>query len=263
MGTMEAGAGVGGSECEKMYKQYGNSVQYLLVMSIGLTNKKGRELADFDDDPIYKAYLQKSLQPRVPLMKAEMRRRAVQSGLTKFRKNSVLKPEAIMQWLKENPVKNPADVTFLIRTEDELYKTLTAAAAEAEEANREKLVNSNWVGNLPWLRLYCSMVHDDAMKLLPAKDLTYRRDELDAGANSNLRPMTYEAVVARVYNDPDIVFYTDINPELHVSYDESIELHFHSMPGGEIDGEDVKKKIGDARAKLMQVRYCTVGVSLC
>jgi hypothetical protein len=38
--------------------------------------------------------------------------------------------------------------------------------------------------------------------------------------------------------------------------------HFHSMPGGEIDSEDVKKKIGDARAKLMQVRYCTVGMSL-
>jgi hypothetical protein len=61
MGTMEAGAGVGGSKCEKMYKQYGNSVQYLLIMSIGLKNKKGRELAGFHDDPIYKAYLQKSL----------------------------------------------------------------------------------------------------------------------------------------------------------------------------------------------------------
>jgi hypothetical protein len=48
---------------------------------------------------------------------------------------------------------------------------------------------------------------------------------------------------------------TDINPELHVTYEEAIELHLHSMPGGEIDGEDVKKKIGEARAKLMQVQY--------
>jgi hypothetical protein len=66
--------------------------------------------------------------------------------------------------------------------------------------------------------------------------------------------MTYEAVVARVYNDPDIVFCTDINPELHVMYEESIEMHFHSIPGGEIDGEDVKTKISDALAKLMQVQ---------
>jgi uncharacterized protein YfaT (DUF1175 family) len=71
-------------------------------------------------------------------MKAEMRRRVVQAGLTKFCKNSMLKPKH-MHWLKENPVKNPTDVTFLISTEDKLYKALTAAAAEAEE-----LVTRSW-----------------------------------------------------------------------------------------------------------------------
>lgn len=185
-------------------------------------------------------------------MKWEMKRRAEKAGLKKFRKNSVLKPEA-MQWLKENPVKDPADVAFLISTEGELYKTLLEVAKEAEEASKEKRANASWTGNLPWLRLYCSMVHDDCRQIMPGKDLTLKRDELDAGLRSDLRPMTYEAAVAKIYNDPDIVFYTEINPELHVTFEEAIELHFDSMPGGEIDAEDVKKKIGEARAKLMQV----------
>lgn len=41
MGTKECGSGIGAGECEKFYKQYGNSVQYLLVMAIGLKDKKG------------------------------------------------------------------------------------------------------------------------------------------------------------------------------------------------------------------------------
>jgi hypothetical protein len=56
---------------------------HLLVMAIGLKGNDGRELANFEDDPIYKEQLQKSLQPRVPLMKEEMKHRANKAGLTR------------------------------------------------------------------------------------------------------------------------------------------------------------------------------------
>jgi hypothetical protein len=147
MGSLEAESSTSGGDCESIFKRYGNSVQHLLVMAIGLDNN-GRKLADFDEDEIYKAQLTKSLIPKVPLMKLEMKRRAAKMGFRKFRKASVLKPEA-MQWLKENPVRDPVDVLWLQRTEEELYKTLADAAKELEDADKEKLANANWTGNLP------------------------------------------------------------------------------------------------------------------
>jgi hypothetical protein len=45
-----------------------------------------------------------------------------------------------------------------------------------------------------------------ARKLILTKDLTMTRDELDAGVRSDMRPMTFESIVAKIYNDPDIVY---------------------------------------------------------
>jgi hypothetical protein len=60
----------------------------------------------------------KLLVPKVPLMKMEMKRRAEKLGFTKFRKLSVLEPEALT-WLKNNPVSDRVDIEFLKRTEAE------------------------------------------------------------------------------------------------------------------------------------------------
>jgi hypothetical protein len=48
-----------------------------------------------ENDPLYKEYLDKSHYPKVPMLEAEMKRRAEAMGLKKFRKNSILRPEAI------------------------------------------------------------------------------------------------------------------------------------------------------------------------
>jgi hypothetical protein len=251
-GTLKAGASVGTGDCEKIYKANGNSVQHLLVMAFGLTDGKGRNLAEFEDDEAYKTHLNKAFAPKVPLMKAEMKRRAEKMGFMKFRKSSVLKPEA-MQWLKMNPVNDPRDIEWLMKTEKELYKTLLEAVKESQAAEKEKLINSNWTGNLPWLRLYCCMTHDDAKQAMLTKDDLLNRDELDA-RNSDSSPETYEEAVARLYNDPEVEFYTEVLPGLHETFARPICSDFSLMPGGSITAEDTKKKIGDARAKLLQVR---------
>jgi hypothetical protein len=96
------------------------------------------------------------------------------------------------------------------------------------------------------------MTHDPALEALPNKDRVFARDELDA-RNSDKRPETYDEVVARLYNDPDLEFYTESLAGLHDTFARPINLDYDLMPGGEITPEDVKKKVGDARAKLMQV----------
>jgi hypothetical protein len=115
------------------------------------------------------------------------------------------------------------------------------AAKEAEEAGKEKLANSSWT------------VNDQARRAILAKDNCLVRDELDA-RNLDMCPETFEAVVARLYNDPDIEFSTETMPELHAAFAMPINLDFFLMPGGKITAEDVKEKYGDARAKLIQVR---------
>ena len=97
------------------------------------------------------------------------------------------------------------------------------------------------------------MTCDEALAALRDRDRVMDREELDA-RNSDQRPETYEEVVARVYNDPDIVFYTEVLPDLHADFADCTSLEFAEMPGGNISAEDVKKKIGEARVNLMQVR---------
>ena len=129
---MEAGAGIPKmSVCERLYRENNNSVQMLLSMALGLVNKSECcHIADLDDDPLYKDYLEKTYVPKVPMLKNEMKRRAKALGLQKFRKNSCLRPEAIT-WLKNNPVTDKDSADFLLKTEAALYKTLKEAAKEA------------------------------------------------------------------------------------------------------------------------------------
>ena len=152
-GTMEAGAGVPKmSVCERLYKESNNSVQLLLSMCIGLVNKsEGRDrwIADLEDDPLYRDQLEKIHVPKVPMLKSEMKRRAHALGLRKFRKNSCLRPEAIL-WLRNNPVTDKDSVAFLLKTEAALYKTLKEAAEESQAMEREKLSQGSWNSVKPW-----------------------------------------------------------------------------------------------------------------
>jgi hypothetical protein len=124
------------------------------------------------------------------MLKAEMKRRALAAGLTKFWKNSVLRPEAI-QWLKSNPVSDFSSVQFLLKTEAEVYKTLKEMSEEAKTMEQEKLSQANWTGPRPWLRLYICACSDKARKALLVKDDCMGVDELDARHHED-RPLTFD-----------------------------------------------------------------------
>ena len=255
-GRMEFADGRGSSMsiCERIYRDSNNSVQQLLVMCIGLINSDGendRFIANFEEDVLYKEYLEKVHMPKVPQLKAEMQRRAKEQGIKRLRKNSVLKPEAI-SWLKENPVKDPSSIDFLLKTEESLYKAMMELAVEAEASEQEKLATSNWNGPKPWLRLYMCATDDRAIEALKVKNDCMDRDELSA-RNHRDRPETHDEVVARLYNDDTFVPSTEALPDLHITFAEEIDLPFTSMPGGMINAEVVKTKMSDARAKLLQV----------
>jgi hypothetical protein len=56
-----------------------------------------------------------------------------------------------------------------------------------------------------------------------------------------------------VYNDNNIVLWTDALPELHRDFASRICLKFEDMPGGKLSTEDVKTRIADARARVIVV----------
>ena len=108
------------------------------------------------------------------------------------------------------------------------------------------------MGPKPWLRLYLCATEDEALKAMKFKDSVMDRDKLDA-RRSNDRPETFEEVVARLYNDPNLYLETKPLPNLHVSFTDPIPLPFDSMPGGMITAETMKGPMSEARAKLLQV----------
>jgi hypothetical protein len=150
-----------------------------------------------------------------------------------------LKP-ACLSWLKDNPIVNPDCVKWLRSQEEKLYNSLLAAQAEAKEAERIRLQTANW-GFKEWAQFHYCCVSDQARAAMAREQRTLTRVELDA-RNSDERPETADEVVARLFNDRTLVFWTPVCPNWHVDFSVSVELRAEDMAGGEITPEDVKKK---------------------
>jgi hypothetical protein len=66
-------------ECETIYRDNNNSVPHLLAMCLGLTDSLTEDIdrmliADLEGSPVYRDHLEKSLHPKVPLLKEEVKR---------------------------------------------------------------------------------------------------------------------------------------------------------------------------------------------
>jgi len=239
-------------KCEKAWISANNNPRFLMAMCIGLRDKRNeRDLCDFDgEDTVCNNLPDKNTHdPTVPMLKVEAKRRAKDMKLTVA--TSTMSRPRLNEWLKEHRVMNCMDEAWLQKEECKIYMLARDAIAEKEQLAAERLRNSNWNSPLPHLRLCLSMCDDDARQALLSKDSCLERDELDAGHSAE-RPPAHEEAVALVHNG-DCVFCAEALPNLHDNFSEPIDLIFSEMPGGAITAEDVKARIGDARAKLIQV----------
>lgn len=215
-------------------------------------DRHSRPLADFENDTtgIWK-HLPKTSVPKVPVLKAEMRRRANKIGI-KLRKNTSPRSECL-RWLATSPVKDLADIKCLRQEEAIVYQELIEASAETDDENRARLLTANWSGPVPWLRLCHCVVDDEFIKALRTRDDVMERDELDA-RDSISGPDTFDEIVSRRHNDPDFVPVTLALPDLHEDFAVPISLPLNEMPGGTITVSEVKKRSTESRAKTTQVR---------
>jgi len=248
------------TESQKVLMDSGNSMQKLAAMCQGLCTKiddsgGDRPLLDLDgEDPVCMTLPNKShYNPAVPILKLEVRRRAKMFNINLA--TSTMSRPALLTWLKSNPIINCLDEDCLQKEEAKIYDVAKQAMEEQAELAAARLRNSNWNSPKPWLRFYLALSDDDARRALLQKDHCMDRAELDAGDWSD-RPESFEEAVACVYNDEAKVLTTEALPSLHEMFAEPMELRFSDMPGGKINAEDVKSRLGDCRAKLVQVSTC-------
>jgi hypothetical protein len=143
--------------------------------------------------------------------------------------------ERLQRWLTENPVEVADDVSFLVAEELKLCEFLNKARNE-QGGGRGDSRSLPCLTNEPYLCMYHSMFHNDVRPAFLLRGMyhsmfhndvrpafllrmnnTLARLELDA-RNSAACPETFFEAVARIFNDDDIVFETDVLPVVSVSF---------------------------------------------
>jgi hypothetical protein len=241
--------------CETMFMHSKKSQPHLIAMCQGLVTRSQDPytttyLFDLEVDELLKNCPQKAqLLPQVKHLKEEATRR---SSVMKIKplKKSATKAELI-EWLKNHPVNDSMDEAFLYFEGNKTYGMLMQQADDAVLAEAERRSTSNWNSPFPWMRLYHCSLDDDVLELLKTSSDCMTRPELDA-RNSQERPPLYWQTIADKYNS-DEIYDSYALPEIHSRFAESIELKFSDMPGGAMTADDVKWRLGEARAKMIAV----------
>lgn len=239
------------SACKVKHEE-ANCKKLLMWMVIGLTSDSGRSLGDLTVEP-YASMRQKALyQPVAADLKEEQNRRAVSMGMKEF-KNTYYSKSKCQEWLENNPVTNKADAKFLLETEKLIYDELKEEMAARKEIEEERnKASGTWNTPCPWLRFYHCLADDRTHDAFLKKDDVFDRAALDARGNAQ-RPQTAWEIVAELYNDNTIVYWSKALPDLHMFFTDSHELLFDDMPGGEITAEQAKSRYAQARAELIPV----------
>ena len=219
----------------------------MCTMLVGLIDGDGRALGDTEVAPYKEMKYRKSLVPTSAQYRAEVDRRAstmeVSAPQCKY-----WSKEKLLTWLKKNPVDVLLEREWLLREERKIYNGLQAAEEEKEGVTTG---NNNWGDIFPWLRLYCCLYDDRTRPYFNSKDDVMNRQELDA-RNNNERPLTLYEFIAELFNDPDNTYTIEAKPDLHPTFAEPITVGYDLMPR-DIDADEAKKRLADARAKLMRI----------
>ena len=257
------------STSQACFLESGNNAKKFVAMCVGMRNKEDtRDLAAFDGNcPVHSCLDKSSCAPAVPILKVEVRRRAKLCGATIA--TSTMSKTALVSWLKENRIVNCLCEAWIRREEFKIYSTARTALDEQTDLAAARLLNANWNTHKPWLRLCLAARDDGSRQALLRKDDVKTRADLDVGDSAE-RPETHEEAIARICNDDTCDLFTEAIPTLHALFNEPIELRFSDMPGGAVTAEDVKMRMGDARAKLVHASasvprffFCNVTNTMC
>ncbi|CAB9516211.1 unknown protein [Seminavis robusta] len=235
---------------ERFYKKNGEKAVDLMAMGIGLKTSDFREVGNTDEEPYASMKFRKKVVPTQKHLTDEIKRRCiVDKPNEKHPSPRNWDKKKCMAWLQANPVGNGSDRAFIIAEERKLYDLVLKAQNEKDEKEKERA--SPWNYTEPYIRLIECMLDESIRDKFTNMNDIGGRDELDA-RNSVERPENVYEACARLFNDDGKVVLSRVLPELHSTFSECLDCSFHKMPG-KVTPEDVKRRWGDCRAKLIKM----------
>jgi len=103
----------------------------------------------------------------------------------------------------------------------------------------------------PYLRLVHAIVEDEEVVEAYRKINTWEDREMTDARNSDARPLKFEELCAKVYNDPGFNPVTASFPDLHDDFRSSIVLSANVSPT--VTADKIKDKLANCRAKLLRL----------
>ena len=226
------------SDAEQHFEKKGRLPSVLLAMCIG-----SRLEQDLNADPWSKYSLKKEIRMKKDVLKAECKRRVKQQGLKERVPNSHNTVKDYVAYLRKYPNLCVPDLVF-IAGEMEKYRAKVVAMVNTAN-NGMPADQRRWIGIDPWLRLY--HVIDELKDKFVQRDVSYDRQELDRPDKTN-----FWDDASALFNDPEYKPWTYKLSWLHSEFNASFQIEKEKCPSN-VNGEQLKKKLAEARMKLLRV----------
>jgi hypothetical protein len=128
---------------------------------------------------------------------------------------------------------------------------------ERDEQVEQRQTEESWYDQNPFLRLYHVLLEDDVQKACGQRHDTPLRDGFDA-RNCDAQPATLYEVLAEQFNSPNFNPATNVYPDLHSFFAQSIQLPVHIAPMP-VTPKKIKDKFAEVHSHLVRVStsvYC-------
>ena len=226
----------------------GKDLRVLFAVAVGCNS---RELPDHKDPPFSKSKAYHSeVKPDAATLKLDVTRQ-YQAYIRKGRqpRPTNWKIDKCIEYLMSNPVptSEKRDLDFL-QSELEEWKGIQRMANESHTRQEDRILHQSWSCDIPYLRLYHTLVEDNIRSAFGKAYHAKTREELD-GRNSTLFQDFYE-LAAKQFNDGEWIPASLVLPDLHEDYARSKPLLLNVAP---ITADQFKKKLNDNRYKMVKV----------
>jgi hypothetical protein len=224
--------GVG--DAERHYISSNCDVKVLLVLCRGIFEPDGSPLLDENAEPWRSVKPRLSIKPTAKDLRAEVTRRFQSficngSDKTRAPQPKQWTTDKLEEYLKNHPITKETDVQFLRRKVLE-HKLIVEEAQLSSQCNND-LLQKEWYGKIPVLRLIHAIVEDDRTKraFLTRFDLDNNRTAVDNRNSIDKRSTTVWELVSNRWNDPDFNPHTEILTAIHSDYSVEINIGFESV----------------------------------
>ena len=135
-----------------------------------------------------------------------------------------------------------------LKTELEEWKGIQEMINESQQHSADKVIHRTWSNDIPYLRLYHTLVDNNIRWAFGEAYSIRTREELDA-RNSGLYKSIYEKAVEK-FNNKDWIPLSTVFSDLHEDFEKSKPLPLNVAP---ITAEQFKEKLTDNRYKMVKV----------